>query len=240
MVYAPIGAMAAADPVAQALMQPADPFVWGQGGAKMTPQQVAMLRAQGEGLSQSDYSPVGHWTQGLGRVLDSVDGGLKMKRAEKMEGENREYQQRMAEALATGEVSDEMIARVLMDPNADAGAQNFAAMQMKARQPAQPGKPHFWETNNGSLGMVDPATGKPTILYEDPTPKINWVTADNPDGTKSLIPVGPNGPMQGGGGQTSTGPQPGTIEDGYRFKGGDPADQSNWEEVASSNAGGTF
>lgn len=27
------------------------------------------------------------------------------------------------------------------------------------------------------------------------------------------------------------GPAPGTIEDGYRFKGGDPADQNNWERV---------
>lgn len=29
----------------------------------------------------------------------------------------------------------------------------------------------------------------------------------------------------------ATGPQPGTIEGGYRFKGGNPADQTNWEKV---------
>ena len=34
---------------------------------------------------------------------------------------------------------------------------------------------------------------------------------------------------EGGGG--NRGPQPGTVENGYRFKGGDPAKQENWEQV---------
>jgi len=43
------------------------------------------------------------------------------------------------------------------------------------------------------------------------------------------------GPLLGGdsqGGATkASGPTVGTVEDGYRFKGGDPADQNNWEKV---------
>lgn len=35
----------------------------------------------------------------------------------------------------------------------------------------------------------------------------------------------------GGGGGSGSGPQPGAVEDGYRFKGGDPADAKNWEPV---------
>lgn len=49
-----------------------------------------------------------------------------------------------------------------------------------------------------------------------------------------------SGPRSGladvlGGGRS--GPRPGAIEDGYRFKGGNPADQSNWEPVRQQTGG---
>jgi hypothetical protein len=34
-----------------------------------------------------------------------------------------------------------------------------------------------------------------------------------------------------GGGQPQAGPQPGAVEDGYRFKGGNPADPASWEPI---------
>lgn len=76
---------------------------------------------------------------------------------------------------------------------ADEMAQWTAQQEWKRANP-EPVQPHYWETNDGSLGIVGP-DGKPQILYQDPTPKVNWITAENPDGTKSVIPVGPNGPL---------------------------------------------
>ncbi|ANI79005.1 hypothetical protein [Sphingobium sp. EP60837] len=80
-------------------------------------------------------------------------------------------------------------------------------LQQKQQFP-DPVAPHYWETNDGSLGMIGP-DGKPTIAYKDPTPKINWIRADNGDGTQSLIPVGPNGPIDAKGGDPAISPTPG-------------------------------
>jgi hypothetical protein len=43
------------------------------------------------------------------------------------------------------------------------------------------------------------------------------------------VPARPEAETQTPAAQPGTGPRIGMIEDGYRFKGGDPADQSNWE-----------
>lgn len=45
-------------------------------------------------------------------------------------------------------------------------------------------------------------------------------------------------PQIGGAGQVQGGPAPGTMEDGYRFKGGDPANPASWEPAMSNEAGG--
>jgi len=97
--------------------------------------------------------------------------------------------------------------------------QDWVAKQRWERENPAPRAPHYWEMNDGSLGVVGP-DGKPTTLFKDPTPKINWIKADNGDGTQSLIPVGPNGPisLEGGDPVSSGGeggaarPSPSTFE----------------------------
>ncbi|GMM93123.1 hypothetical protein [Qipengyuania sp. MTN3-11] len=110
-----------------------EPFIWGEGGTKMSPEQVAMMREQGQAMSRSDYSPVGHWTQGLGRVLDGVEGGMMVKRADRMAEENSARDAQLAEAMTTGAVDDATIARVLMDPSAGQGVRRFAEMEYERR-----------------------------------------------------------------------------------------------------------
>jgi hypothetical protein len=46
--------------------------------------------------------------------------------------------------------------------------------------------------------------------------------------------VVPNDGSQMAGAPVSQGPQPGHVEDGYRFKGGNPADPNSWEHVGGS------
>lgn len=45
------------------------PFIWGAGGEKLTPEQVKRLRENSQ--HKSDFSPVGHWTQGAARLFDA-------------------------------------------------------------------------------------------------------------------------------------------------------------------------
>lgn len=88
-------------------------------------------------------------------------------------------------------------------------------------------QPYRWETNNGSLAEIGP-DGQPRIVYEDPTPRINWVRADNGDGTHTLVPMGPNGPMGGAPQQQGSAP-PDTLPADFDFGGG-----------TTSNSGGSF
>lgn len=81
----------------QATAAPA--FTWGQGGRRMTPDEIARERALAARQMQSDYSPVQHWTQGLGRVTDNVLGALRDRSAQKSALANAADTARIAQLL---------------------------------------------------------------------------------------------------------------------------------------------
>lgn len=64
-----------------------DYFVWGSGGQKKTPDQIARERKIAEAMiaSSVDTSPVGHWTQGAARMANALVGNIKQGRADAAE-----------------------------------------------------------------------------------------------------------------------------------------------------------
>ena len=87
------------DILAEMARPPEQPFIWGQGGRRMTPEDIARERALAARQMQSDYSPVQHWSQGLGRVADNVLGALRDRKAQKAADANAADGQRIAELL---------------------------------------------------------------------------------------------------------------------------------------------
>jgi spore germination cell wall hydrolase CwlJ-like protein len=66
------------------MAEAAAPFVWGAGGAQMTPQDVTAQQKIALAMMQQglDYSPVQSWTQGAARVAQAMLGGYMSKEAD--------------------------------------------------------------------------------------------------------------------------------------------------------------
>lgn len=79
-----------------------EPFIWGSGGARLTPEEIARERELALALQQNDFSPVGHWSQGAARVLNSLGGVLREKRADQASAANSEADAALISALLGG------------------------------------------------------------------------------------------------------------------------------------------
>lgn len=92
-----------ANPIAQALA----PFVWGAGGSKKTPEQIAQEKeVAAEILMRAgNTSPVGHWTQGAARVVDALGGVIKERRANAAGEENASHNQSVIAKLLSGQAT---------------------------------------------------------------------------------------------------------------------------------------
>lgn len=75
------------------MTQAASPFVWGAGGARMTPEQIAKQREIAEAMIARgvDASPVKHWAQGAARVAQALLGAYDLKQTNAAEKESNEY-----------------------------------------------------------------------------------------------------------------------------------------------------
>jgi hypothetical protein len=66
-----------------------EPFLWGRAGRKLTPDQVEKERQTAALLAKGamDFSPVQHWSQGLGRVAQGLLAGIDYRMADKAEAD---------------------------------------------------------------------------------------------------------------------------------------------------------
>lgn len=72
-----------------ALKNPLESFVWGEGGAALTPEQIASRRRVEDALrGKVDTSPVDHWTQGLARVADALVGSVRRGQLDNAQAES--------------------------------------------------------------------------------------------------------------------------------------------------------
>lgn len=79
----------------------AEAFTWGAGGAKLTPEQLALARAvlarkKSQGV---DTSPVGHWTAGAARIADALGDVFQERRLNNQQAENDQYNVSQTEPL---------------------------------------------------------------------------------------------------------------------------------------------
>lgn len=126
----PYGLPSATPDIAALLTQttatPPAAFTWGAGGQRMTPEEIAAQRKRAEGMMQSDYSPVGHWTQGLARVANNVVGGLQMREADRAAQANAAQSAGVAKALANPGASGQTF--FTPDPVAKSGGGLFGLL----------------------------------------------------------------------------------------------------------------
>lgn len=109
------------NPVAEALA----PFVWGRGGSRMSPEQIAREREIAEALGVVDTSPVGHWLQGVARMANAAVGRIREGRASTAEQEN-------------SAASQERIGNMLSSLGAPTGSSPVAEALIGSTSPVQP------------------------------------------------------------------------------------------------------
>jgi hypothetical protein len=95
----PMGAQMA--PQALGAVPAPQPFVWGAGGAQLTPDQLEAKQRIAAQLSQPDYSPVSSVYQGLGRFVNNIEGALQTKKLDKQQAAMGADQQRIIAALTS-------------------------------------------------------------------------------------------------------------------------------------------
>lgn len=209
-------------------------FTWGQGGARLSPEQLAMQSrmAQSNIAAGMDTSPVGHWTQGLARVAQALVGNMQQGRLDK------QYAAQMAESEAASSAAlnalgggdTRSLAAILSNPLVNDGVKDVAKMQYQAANKAPPAPSEF-ERRMIAAGV---APGSPEWAQlnrqavENVTDPIVNITL--PGGGAYVGPRSQMGLYAGGGGPASSAPgatPPATLPPDFDFNEGGPTPKAS-------------
>jgi hypothetical protein len=181
------GTLAAAQQPLNQMQTVAEPFVWGQGGRRMTPEDIAFAQRQAaQRMSNGgSYAPVDHWLQGAARASEGIIGGLQMRDARRASEVNAAESDMVVRALMEGGAGgqpggnrDAVIAAML-NPNISDQARGFAESEWARMNPKplaptefertlqgagiMPGTPQWTQSMQGKVSnTIDPITVVPT------------------------------------------------------------------------------
>lgn len=86
------------------MIGPSDSFIWGSGGAQLTPSQIDAQRKVAQALMAqgTDYSPVQSWSQGAARVAQAIFGGMQARDANEAVKNNQAAETQLIASLMPG------------------------------------------------------------------------------------------------------------------------------------------
>lgn len=202
------------------------PFVWGAGGSRLSPDQLALRQKLALQNSQTDYSPIASPWQGLARVAQNVEGALDTKALDKESAAQQSASDQIIAALAGGGAATAdkgLVAAALSSPDPRAQALGNSAWKLQNPDPMKNDTVNDYNFRMQTLGPD--AANEWLRRGNDP-----FISVNTPNG----FYAGPQSGLGAAMGQTAPTagvPQAGAVMDGYRFKGGDPSNQANWEQV---------
>lgn len=215
------------DVTAAAPAMPSPAFVFGAGGARLTPDVIEQRSKVAQALIANgmDASPVGHWTQGLARLAQGYVGGQQQRSLDRATEANAADGRAALSALGTGG-NEQTIASILGSEFVPQGVKDAAKLQWQAthRAPVQPSE---FERTAMAAGLT-PGTPEWTAAnkarlqnYTDPTINIPL-----PGGRVYVGPRSGIAAATEGGGPASVGPgaamPPSTLPPDFDFGAGGP------------------
>lgn len=113
----------------------AAPFVWGEAGSRLSPDQIARQRQLAQQQMGIDMSPVGHWSQGAARVAQNIMGALDSRNLDRAEEQNSAAVQEIIAQLTTGNNPD-AVTRALTMQGVPDNVRGYAELMYKQQNPA--------------------------------------------------------------------------------------------------------